>query len=120
MKGNSPLFFIALGIFGIINTEFGAVGILPMVMKMYNVAAAQAGMLVSTFALKVFLGVSMGMVLGIPITAYIANQFSLGTSFLPLLSLESPSKKPGISPLYTMDKMSLSVRGTSDLRTKID
>ncbi|WP_379142454.1 MFS transporter [Paenibacillus sp. sgz500992] len=163
MKRISPLFFIALGIFGIINTELGVVGILPMVMEKYNVTAGLAGMLVSSFALiialfgpwmtlllsrlnrktaltgiliifaasnlmsvfapnfymlmalrmipaffhpvyfsiafvlatelsvkeeaakasaKVFLGVSMGMVLGIPLSSYIANQFSLGTSFL--------------------------------------
>ncbi|BAU28428.1 putative MFS family arabinose efflux permease [Aneurinibacillus soli] len=163
MEKNSPLFFIALGIFGIINTELGVVGILPMIMEKYNVTAALAGMLVSSFALiialfgpwmtllmsrlnrktvligilllfavsnvisafapsfyvlmvfrmipaffhpvyfsiafvlaaalsvkeevanasaKVFLGVSMGMVLGIPLTSYIANQFSLSTSFL--------------------------------------
>lgn len=163
MKINSPLFFIALGIFGIINTELGAVGILPMVMEKYNVTAVLAGTLVSSFALiialfgpwmmlllsrvnrktalmgiliifaisnlcsvfapnfyvllafrmlpaffqpvyfsiafvlatvlstkeeaakasaKVFLGVSTGMVLGIPLTAYIANQFSLGASFI--------------------------------------
>ncbi|ALP35879.1 arabinose ABC transporter permease [Paenibacillus sp. IHB B 3084] len=160
---NSPLFFIALGIFGIINTELGVVGILPMVMDKYNVTAPQAGILVSLFALtiaifgpwvtllfskwnrkwllmsimiifsisnvisafapnfytlvvfrifpaffhpvyfsiafvlavalskkeeaakasaKVFLGVSVGMVLGVPLTSYIADQFSLGTSFL--------------------------------------
>ncbi|MGD8192830.1 MFS transporter [Brevibacillus ginsengisoli] len=159
----SPLFFIALGIFSIINTELGVVGVLPMIMEKYNVTAPFAGMLVSSFALiialfgpwmtlllsrfnrktvltgsliifavsnlisafapnfyvllalrilpaffhpvyfsiafvlaaglsakdeaakasaKVFLGVSMGMVLGIPLTSYIANQFSLAASFL--------------------------------------
>ncbi|MCZ8516876.1 MFS transporter [Paenibacillus filicis] len=163
MKRNGPLFFIALGIFGIINTELGAVGILPMIMEKYNVTVPQAGMLVSSFALiialfgpwmtlllsrwnrktvltgilvlfavsnlvsafapnfhvllafrmipaffhpvyfsiafvlasvlseqeraaqasaKVFLGVSLGMVLGIPLTSYIANQFSLGSAFI--------------------------------------
>ncbi|WP_349362264.1 hypothetical protein [Paenibacillus sp. RC334] len=49
MNKNSPLFFIALGIFGIINTELGVVGILPMVMDKYNVTAPQAGILVSLF-----------------------------------------------------------------------
>lgn len=55
MKRISPLFFIALGIFGIINTELGVVGILPMVMEKYNVTAGLAGMLVSSFALIIAL-----------------------------------------------------------------
>lgn len=163
MKKSGSLFVIALGIFGIINTELGVVGLLPAVMEKYGVSAPQAGMLVSSFALvialfgplmtllvskwnrkkvliailllftlsnlssafapvfpillvsrvipaffhpvyfslafvlaallsekdstakasaKVFLGVSMGMVLGIPITSFIASQFSLETAFV--------------------------------------
>ncbi|MDR0271121.1 MFS transporter [Paenibacillus sp.] len=163
MKRNGSILFIALGIFSIINTELGVVGLLPLIMKKYGVTAPQAGMLVSSFALiialfgpwmtllmsrwnrkrvltgvltlfavfnllsafapsfsilltfrvipaffhpvyfsiafvlatvlsdkeraalasrKVFLGVSTGMVLGIPITSYVANQFSLGAAFV--------------------------------------
>lgn len=163
MKKSGSLFFIALGIFGIINTELGVVGLLPAIMEKYGVSAPQAGMLVSSFALvialfgplmtllvskwdrkkvliailflftlsnlasafaplfpillgsrvipaffhpvyfslafvlaallskkdsaaqasaKIFLGVSTGMVLGIPITSYIASQFSLETAFV--------------------------------------
>lgn len=163
MKRNGSIFFIALGIFSIINTELGVVGLLPLIMKKYGVTAPQAGMLVSSFALiialfgpwmtllmsrwnrkrvltgvlalfavfnlvsafaptfpilltfrvipaffhpvyfsiafvlaavlsdkeraalasrKVFLGVSTGMVLGIPITSFVANQFSLGSAFV--------------------------------------
>ncbi|SDL42668.1 hypothetical protein SAMN05216191_10347 [Paenibacillus jilunlii] len=45
-----PLFFITLGIFGIINTELGVVGILPMIMDKYKISATVAGMLVRSFA----------------------------------------------------------------------
>jgi len=163
VKRSGAIFFIALGIFGIINTELGVVGLLPVIIDKYGVTASQAGMLVSSFAFiialfgpwvtllmsrwdrkrvligilvlfavsnlasafapnfpmllvfrivpalfhpvyfsfafvmaailsdkervaqasaKVFLGVSMGMVLGIPITSYVANQFSLETAFI--------------------------------------
>ncbi|WP_152401346.1 MFS transporter [Paenibacillus cellulositrophicus] len=163
MKRSGSLFFIALGIFGIINTELGVVGLLPAIIEKYGVTASQAGMLVSSFAFiialfgpwmtllmsgwnrkrvlvgilalfavsnlasafapifplllvfrivpalfhpvyfsiafvlaailsdkervaqasaKVFLGVSFGMVLGIPMTSYVAEQFSLEAAFI--------------------------------------
>lgn len=162
MKYSKPLLFIALGLFGVYTIEFGVVGILPVIIERFHITAAQAGFLVSSFALiialfgpfmvllmsrfnrkrimtmslfvfaitsllsaytsnfyllvilriipalfhpvyfslafvaatalyppekatqasaKAFLGTSMGMVLGIPITAYIANQFSYEASF---------------------------------------
>lgn len=55
MKKNSSIFFITLGIFSIINTELGVVGILPMVSDKYHVTASQAGMLVSSFAFVIAL-----------------------------------------------------------------
>lgn len=154
---------IAFGTFAIANTEFGVVGLLPQIIRHFQISASQAGMLVSTFALiiaifgpfmtllcsrfdrktllvfvlsifsvsnligivtpsypvlltsrmipalfhpvyfsvafsaasssvpkeqspravaKVFAGVSAGMVLGVPMTSLIANQFSLNTAFL--------------------------------------
>ncbi|QGQ97236.1 MFS transporter [Paenibacillus psychroresistens] len=163
MKKPYLIYIIAFGIFGIINTELGVVGILPQITELYGISAAQAGMLVSSFALiiaifgpfmtllfsgfnhkkimawvlaifiisnlisafapnytvllfvriipaflhpvyfsvafvaaansvpkdqstkaasKVFIGLSVGMVLGIPITSFIANQFSLEAAFL--------------------------------------
>ncbi|MDT3425866.1 putative MFS family arabinose efflux permease [Paenibacillus forsythiae] len=50
MKRNYSLFFITVGVFGIIYTELGVVGALPMVMNKYHVSAVSAGMLVSSFA----------------------------------------------------------------------
>ncbi|MFE1630659.1 MFS transporter [Brevibacillus reuszeri] len=160
---NNPLFFIALGLFGVYTIEFGVVGILPVIMEHYQVTASMAGTLVGIFALviavlgpfmvlllsqynrkkilmislfiftassllsayapsfsillalriipamfhpvyfslafvaakslypenkatqvaaKAFVGTSMGMVLGVPITAYIAVQFSMEAAFL--------------------------------------
>ncbi|REE91666.1 putative MFS family arabinose efflux permease [Paenibacillus taihuensis] len=49
------LFMITFGIFGIINTELGIVGILPQVSNVYGISASQAGLLVSLFALVIAL-----------------------------------------------------------------
>ncbi|GIP28119.1 MFS transporter [Paenibacillus sp. J23TS9] len=55
MKKNSPLLIIilALGVFGIITTEMGIVGVLPQITQKFNISTAQAGLLVSVFALVV-------------------------------------------------------------------
>ncbi|BBH20043.1 MFS transporter [Paenibacillus baekrokdamisoli] len=159
----NPIFFIALGLFGLYTIEFGIVGILPTITERFNVSTSQAGLLVGMFALvvallgpfmvlllskynrkhvlvmsllifsassllsaytsnfyillalrmipalfhpvyfsmafvaasslypkekatqasaKAFVGTSMGMVLGIPITTYIVDQFSFEASFI--------------------------------------
>lgn len=51
----NPLLIImlALGVFGIITTEMGIVGVLPQVARKFNITASQAGTLVSVFALVV-------------------------------------------------------------------
>ncbi|WDZ63813.1 MFS transporter [Paenibacillus polymyxa] len=158
-----PTYAIALGVFGITNTEFGIVGILPRITTNFQISASQAGMLVSMFALiiaisgpfmtllfsginrkkilagvlvvftisnlfsafapsynalmmfrllpaflhpvyfsvafaaaassvskeqsaiavaKVFNGLTIGMVLGVPVTSFIGDQFSLEAAFL--------------------------------------
>lgn len=163
MKMFNPLFFIALGLFGVYTIEFGVVGILPVISERYSVSASQAGYLVGLFALiiavfgpfmvllfsrynrkriltislfifaassalsayapnyeslallriipaffhpvyfslafvaavslypkeqatqataKAFIGTSMGMVLGVPITTWIAARYSYEASFL--------------------------------------
>lgn len=50
---NRPLFFIALGLFGLYTVEFGIVGILPDIVSRFGVSVAQAGWLVGLFALIV-------------------------------------------------------------------
>lgn len=47
------LLILAFGVFSILNTEMGIIGILPMAAEMYHVDIVQAGMLVSMFALGV-------------------------------------------------------------------
>ncbi|WP_166246241.1 MFS transporter [Paenibacillus turpanensis] len=50
---SSLIFFLALGIFGIITTEMGMIGVLPQVAQKFHIAPAEAGYLVSVFALIV-------------------------------------------------------------------
>ncbi|NGZ76557.1 MFS transporter [Saccharibacillus alkalitolerans] len=50
---SSLIFFMALGIFGIITTEMGMIGVLPQIAEKFHVTPAQAGYLVSAFALIV-------------------------------------------------------------------
>ncbi len=55
-KDNSLLVFIlTLGVFSILNTEMGVIGILPMISQVYGVEISTAGLLVSLFALTVAL-----------------------------------------------------------------
>ena len=43
--------YIVLGLFGLYTTEFGVVGILPMIIDRFQVSVSQAGLLLGTFAL---------------------------------------------------------------------
>lgn len=53
-KENSLLIIIlALGVFGIITTEMGIIGVLPQVTQKFNISTSQAGWLVSIFSLVV-------------------------------------------------------------------
>ncbi|MEW9699465.1 MFS transporter [Paenibacillus sp. SI8] len=47
------VYILAFGVFGIINTEMGVIGILPQIAQQFNISASQAGLLVSLFALAV-------------------------------------------------------------------
>ena len=47
------ILILTIGVFSIINTEMGVVGILPLVSEEYGVGVAAAGLLVSMFALVV-------------------------------------------------------------------
>ncbi|WP_204217336.1 MFS transporter [Gordonibacter sp. An230] len=50
---NLLLFVLAVGVFGILNTEMGVVGVLPQVAERFSVSVPDAGLLVSGFALVV-------------------------------------------------------------------
>ncbi|MDN4601449.1 MFS transporter [Paenibacillus sp. F6_3S_P_1C] len=47
------ILILALGVFAIITTEVGIIGVLPLITHKFNITAAQAGWLVSIFALVV-------------------------------------------------------------------
>lgn len=50
---NLLVFILAIGVFGIINTEMGIIGILPSIAEHYHVSISKAGQLVSLFALAI-------------------------------------------------------------------
>ncbi len=50
---NILLFILGSGVFGILNTEMGFIGILPYIAEQYDVTIVQAGWLISLFALGV-------------------------------------------------------------------
>ncbi|MGG4142330.1 MFS transporter [Paenibacillus algorifonticola] len=47
------IFILTIGVFGILNTEMGIVGILPLIADHFHVSVSKAGLLVSLFALAV-------------------------------------------------------------------
>jgi MFS transporter, DHA1 family, inner membrane transport protein len=50
-NNKSIIYILALGVFEIITTEFGIIGILPQIASQFHVTVARAGWLVTTFAL---------------------------------------------------------------------
>lgn len=60
MKHKIVIFILMLGVFSIINTEMGVIGILPLIANHYEITITDAGLLVSLFALAVaFAGPTM-------------------------------------------------------------
>jgi len=96
-RNNLLIFILTLGVFAIINTEMGVVGILPLIADNFHVSVSKAGLLVSLFALAVaiagptmpllFSGINrrtvMLLVLGIFLVGNIISAFS--TSFTIVL-----------------------------------
>jgi predicted MFS family arabinose efflux permease len=52
-RNNLLISILTIGVFGIINTEMGVIGLLPSLADHYNVSVTQAGLLVSLFALGI-------------------------------------------------------------------
>jgi len=50
---NALILILTIGVFGILNTEMGVVGVLPLIADHFNISIAKAGLLVSLFALAV-------------------------------------------------------------------
>ncbi|GIO59827.1 MFS transporter [Paenibacillus cineris] len=96
-KRNKLLIFIlTIGVFGILNTEMGIVGILPLIADHFHISITKAGLLVSLFALAVaisgptmpllFSGINrkkvMLLVLGVFVLGNIISIFALNFSIL--------------------------------------
>ncbi|MEK4670788.1 MFS transporter [Niallia sp. FSL R7-0271] len=47
------IFILAFGVFGVLNTEMGVIGILPLLAEHYGISVTRAGLFVSLFALVV-------------------------------------------------------------------
>lgn len=54
-QNNLLIFILTIGVFGILNTEMGVIGILPSLAEHFNVSVSKAGLLVSLFALVIAL-----------------------------------------------------------------
>lgn len=54
-SGALLVFILTVGVFGIINTEMGVIGILPLIAETFHVTVSEAGWTVSVFALVVAL-----------------------------------------------------------------
>jgi MFS transporter, DHA1 family, inner membrane transport protein len=54
-RNNLLILILILGVFGILNTEMGVIGILPLIADHFHVSVSKAGLLVSLFALAVAL-----------------------------------------------------------------
>lgn len=52
-QNNLLIFILTIGVFSILNTEMGIIGVLPLVAEHFHVSISQAGLLVSLFALAV-------------------------------------------------------------------
>ncbi|OPJ56125.1 MFS transporter [Clostridium oryzae] len=96
-RNNLLIAILTLGVFAIINTEMGVIGILPLIADNFNVSISKAGLLVSLFALAIavsgpimpllFSGINrkkvMLLVLGIFFLGNIVSMFT--SSFAVLL-----------------------------------
>lgn len=52
-RNNLLILILTIGVFGILNTEMGIVGILPLIADHFHISISKAGLLVSLFALAV-------------------------------------------------------------------
>ena len=88
------MFILTLGVFGILNTEMGVVGIIPIIAETFGVTVPDAGWTVSLFALIIAFSAPVVpllfsrvnrktvMVLGVPVTSYIASEFSFSAAMV--------------------------------------
>lgn len=115
------ILLLTIGVFGILNTEMGIVGILPLIAEQFNVSVPTAGWLVSGFALVVaFAGPTMPLLfskvnrktvmllaLGIFTVSNVISMFATNFTVL-LLARIIPAV---FHPIYV--SMAMTVAGTS-------
>lgn len=73
------IFILMAGVFGILNTEMGFIGILPYIAQRYDVTIVHAGLLISLFAL--------GVALSGPVMPLIFSRFNRKYVMLLVLGL---------------------------------
>lgn len=78
-KNNFIILILAFGTFGILTTEMGFVGILPLLATQFNISVTDAGMFVSLFAL--------GVAIAGPIMPLIFSKFNYKKSLLLVLAI---------------------------------
>jgi MFS transporter, DHA1 family, inner membrane transport protein len=54
-RNNLLIFILTIGVFGILNTEMGVIGLLPSIAEHFNISISKAGLTVSFFALAIAL-----------------------------------------------------------------
>lgn len=67
------------GIFSLLTIELGAMGLVPIIAKTFGVSAADQSIKATS---KIFMAISAGMTLGIPLATYIASFSSLEFTFM--------------------------------------
>ncbi|WP_046181198.1 MFS transporter [Domibacillus tundrae] len=96
-RNNMLIFILMIGVFGILTTEMGVIGILPLIAEHFHISVSKAGLLVSLFALAVAISAPtmpllfssinrkkvMLLVLGIFVLGNITSMFA--TNFTVLL-----------------------------------
>lgn len=128
MKDNKNLLILILtiGVFGIMNTEMGIIGIIPLIAQEFHVSVPTAGLLVSGFALVVaiagptmpllFSKVNRKTVMVLALTIFTAsNIFSMFAPNFTLLLL-ARIIPAAFHPIYV--SMALTVAGTSVERSE--
>lgn len=115
------ILILTLGVFSIINTEMGVVGILPLISENYGVTVATAGLLVSMFALVVavsgptmplfFSGINRKKAMVLVLSVFTAcNVISAFASYFPVV-LITRVIPAFFQPVYV--SMAMSVAGSS-------
>ena len=120
-QNNLLIFILTVGVFGILTTEMGVIGVLPLIAEHFDISVSKAGLLVSLFALAVaisgpimpllFSGINrkkvMLLVLGIFVVGNIVSIFASNFTVL-LIARVIPAF---FHPIYC--SMALTVAATS-------